>query len=63
MSKKKTAEKEISYRQEIYNIAITITHLEKMIKQHKENSIDNFLQKEIVRLMLRKKKLIKNGKS
>jgi len=27
MSKKKTAEEEINYRQEIYNIAITITHL------------------------------------
>lgn len=62
MSKKKTAEEEISYRQEVYNIAITITHLNKMIGKHKENPIDNFLQKEIIRLRERKKKLLENGK-
>ena len=63
MIEEKSDPEKLSYRQEIYNIAITIKHLEKMIELHKENPIDNFLQKEIVRLEERKKKLIKNGKS
>lgn len=58
----KTEKKEMSYRQEIFNIAITITHLEKMMKKNKKKPLDTFLQKEIIRLKEKKEKLIKNGK-
>lgn len=53
---------ELSKRGKLFNLSLTITTLEKMMEEHKENPIDQFLQKEICRLEKEKKKIIKNGK-
>lgn len=63
MCKEKTKQAEENTRRECYNIAITITQLEKIIKRSKTNPIDNFLQSEIIRLREKKEEILKNGKS
>jgi len=55
MDKKKEA---ISDNWKKLNITLTIKHLNLILKRHKENPIDKFLQKEISRLKKEKEKLI-----
>lgn len=55
--------KKMSRRQKLLNLAVTIKHLEGMINKNKQNPIDAFLQKEVVRLMVEEQKLKKSVKS
>ena len=59
---KKRLEKE-SNRGEILSITLTVKYLEGIIKKHKKNPVDTFLQMQIVELLKKQRQLKKHGES